>query len=64
MGRVGAIFSLFRWGEDPNTAAINPTELASSLLGHNQNSVTGHRMVGVAKSRLGDFNAFEPYKRI
>ena len=49
------IQSLFRWGSDPSSAADRSLELARSLLSHIKNSITGYRMLGMAKSRLGDF---------
>ena len=47
--------SLFRWGDAPGLAAERHLALANTLLSHVQNSITGYRIRGLSKVRLGDF---------
>ena len=47
--------SLFRWGDAPSLAAERHLALANTLLSHVQNSITGYRIRGLSKVRLGDF---------
>ena len=49
--------SLFGWGEAPERASQKALELATQLLGNIQNSVTGYRVRGLARTRQGDFRA-------